>query len=307
MARGNKGFFFGEPLQLLEQHLPSYLEESKKAKFWVIFFPAWDTAYPALNDDDELQELQDEEEVFKEETDHVKAENALAIQKTSCRKAKLQPLPSTSPRLNELRARNSDHGKLKTWFSNQKTKDKGRKIEPFRVWLGHLANLSGPPHHTRLLWVAWQHPQHGDALRTLYRQKYHVDADEEDGEGEKELEEEDEGEDEDERDTATAGALNRKYTFAKEYLATLSMEEREELRVLDALCSQLQCKGVLTLGEILDGEEGDRSGEVLLLMVTHGELPKHARISFVQWVPVRSKALTQAFADFLVACKKDDD
>jgi hypothetical protein len=125
----------------------------------------------------------------------------------------------------------SDWGtqKLKTWFSNQKTKDKGRKIEPFRVWLGRLANLSGPPRHTRLPWVAWQHPQHGDALRTLYRQKYHVNADEEDGEGEKELEEEDKGEDEDERDTITAGALNRKYAFTKEYLATLSTEEREEL------------------------------------------------------------------------------
>jgi hypothetical protein len=97
MARSNKGFFFGKPLQLLEQHLPNYLEESKKAKFWVVFFPAWDTAYPALNDDDELQELRDEEEAFKEETDRVKAENASAIQKTSCRKTNLQPLPSTSP------------------------------------------------------------------------------------------------------------------------------------------------------------------------------------------------------------------
>jgi hypothetical protein len=87
------------------------LEESKKAKFWVVFFPAWDTAYPALNDDDdELQELRDEEEAFKEETERVKAENASAIQKTSRRKAKLQPLPSPSPRLNELRARSSDHG-----------------------------------------------------------------------------------------------------------------------------------------------------------------------------------------------------
>jgi hypothetical protein len=37
-------------------------------------------------------------------------------------------------------------------------------------------------------------------------------------------------------------------------------------RALDALCSQLQCKGVLTLGEIVDGEEGDGSGEVFLSM-----------------------------------------
>lgn len=244
MARGNKGFFFGEPLQLLEKHLPKYLEENHKEKFWAIFFPAWDAAYSALEDDDELQELRDEEEAFKEETEHVKAQNTAAVKKTSHRRAKLQPLPSPSPRLNELRARGSDHGvhdcihffifnkpsdwgtqKLKSWFSNQKTKDKGRKIEPFRAWLGRLANLSGPPRHTRLPWVAWQHPQHGDALRTLYRQKYHVNADKEEGEGEKE-EGDDDGEDE---GGTTAGALNRKYAFAKEYLETLSKEEREEL------------------------------------------------------------------------------
>jgi hypothetical protein len=36
--------------------------------------------------------------------------------------------------------------------------------------------------------------------------------------------------------------------------------------VLDALCAQLQCKGMLTLGEIVDDEEGDESGEVFLSM-----------------------------------------
>jgi hypothetical protein len=110
MACGNKGFFFGEPLQLLEKHLPKYLEENHKEKFWAIFFPAWDAAYLALKDDNELQELRDEEEAFKEEMEHVKAQNAAAIKKTSPHKAKLQPLPSTSPRLNELQARGSDHG-----------------------------------------------------------------------------------------------------------------------------------------------------------------------------------------------------
>jgi hypothetical protein len=33
-------------------------------------------------------------------------------------------------------------------------------------------------------------------------------------------------------------------------------------------------------------------------------LPQHPDIDFGSWAPVRSKAFVQAFADFLVACKK---
>jgi hypothetical protein len=108
MARGNKGYFFGAPLQLLEQHLPKYLKETRKEEFWATFFPAWDTAFPALVDDDERKELADEEQAFKEETARVKDENSAAIKKTSRRKAILQPLPSTTPRLDELRARGAE-------------------------------------------------------------------------------------------------------------------------------------------------------------------------------------------------------
>jgi hypothetical protein len=39
--------------------------------------------------------------------------------------------------------------------------------------------------------------------------------------------------------------------------------------------------------------------------VTCGKLPKHARLDFAKWAPVRPQALMQAFADFLVACEKD--
>jgi hypothetical protein len=41
--------------------------------------------------------------------------------------------------------------------------------------------------------------------------------------------------------------------------------------------------------------------------VSRGELPKHAGIDFVKWAPVRSKALMQVFADFLVACKRGEN
>jgi hypothetical protein len=108
MAHGNKGHFFGAPLQLLKQHLPKYLKETHKEEFWATFFLAWDTAFPALVNDDEHKELADEEQAFKEETTPVKDENSAAIKKTSRRKAILQPLPSTTPRLDELRARGAE-------------------------------------------------------------------------------------------------------------------------------------------------------------------------------------------------------
>jgi hypothetical protein len=40
--------------------------------------------------------------------------------------------------------------------------------------------------------------------------------------------------------------------------------------------------------------------------VTQGELPKHAGVDFTKWGPLRSKVVVQVFADFLVACKKDE-
>jgi hypothetical protein len=175
MARGNKGYFFGAPLQLLQKHLPQYLKETRKDKFWSTFFPAWDTAFPTMDDDDERKELADEEVAFKEETARVKEENAAARKKSGRRKAVLLPLPFTTPRLDELRARAADRSvcyfisvlfskqallndwgwqKLKSWFSNQKTKDKSRKVEPFRDWLGCLAQITGTPRYTRLPWLA---------------------------------------------------------------------------------------------------------------------------------------------------------
>jgi hypothetical protein len=41
--------------------------------------------------------------------------------------------------------------------------------------------------------------------------------------------------------------------------------------------------------------------------VTHSDLPKHAGLNFIQWAPARSKAAMQAFVDFLVACRKDQN
>jgi hypothetical protein len=35
-------------------------------------------------------------------------------------------------------------------------------------------------------------------------------------------------------------------------------------------------------------------------------MPKHPNIDFTTWAPARSKAVVQAFADFVVACKKEE-
>ncbi|KAJ7717085.1 hypothetical protein B0H14DRAFT_3522099 [Mycena olivaceomarginata] len=70
---------------------------------------------------------------------------------------------------------------------------------------------------------------------------------------------------------------------------------------LDGLCAQMQCKGVLILGEIIEGDT-----EVFISMVQRGALPQHSDVDFANWAPVRSKAFVQAFADFLVACKKEE-
>jgi hypothetical protein len=41
--------------------------------------------------------------------------------------------------------------------------------------------------------------------------------------------------------------------------------------------------------------------------VQSGSLAKHPGIDFTKWAPVRSKAMLQMFADFLVASKKDQN
>jgi hypothetical protein len=107
--RGNKGFFFGGPLQLLRQHLPGYLAAKKKNEFWATFWPIWDEAYPKLEGDELLKELVEEEAAFTAETARVQKKNKAAVKKKTRRTARLEKLPSTSARLNELRARSVDH------------------------------------------------------------------------------------------------------------------------------------------------------------------------------------------------------
>ncbi|KAJ7866282.1 hypothetical protein B0H14DRAFT_3442551 [Mycena olivaceomarginata] len=82
-----------------------------------------------------------------------------------------------------------------------------------------------------------------------------------------------------------------------EELADTPSPSRKAL--LTGLCAQMQCKGVLILGEIVEGDE-----DVFISMVHCGGLPQHPDIDFGSWAPVRSKAFVQAFADFLVAYKK---
>ncbi|KAJ7789648.1 hypothetical protein B0H14DRAFT_3502764 [Mycena olivaceomarginata] len=73
-------------------------------------------------------------------------------------------------------------------------------------------------------------------------------------------------------------------------------------RTLETLCAQMKCKGLLILGEIVEGDDD----EVFLSMVTSGSLAKHPGIHFAKWAPMRSKSMLQTFADFLVASKKDE-
>jgi hypothetical protein len=102
MARGNKGFFFGAPLLLLQKHLPRYLASEKKEDFWQTFWPEWDGAYLELDTDELRQEL-------KEAVARVREKNKTAAKGKARRNAKLTKHPTPGERMNELRARGSDH------------------------------------------------------------------------------------------------------------------------------------------------------------------------------------------------------
>ncbi|KAJ7681546.1 hypothetical protein B0H14DRAFT_2655209 [Mycena olivaceomarginata] len=278
-------------------------------------------------DEDEKEELKDLEESYKDEKKATQKGNQEQKKKKGCRKAVLKPLPQTSKRLNELRARGADLTKIKQWYWNQRTKDKGRKIEPFRAWLSRLTVQQGHPRRLRMAWVLWRDPKHGDVLRRRYRTKYGKDADEET-----------------EEDGGTGDLLHHKLRLAVAYLDELMDEEKSHLtecrekdfeehmiayeralkgetdctadelderrrhaevisaRTLKALCAQMKCKGLLILGEIMDSDEE----EIFISMVQSGSLAKHPGIDFTKWAPMRSKAMLQTFAVFLVASKKDE-
>ncbi|KAJ7811820.1 hypothetical protein B0H14DRAFT_3479436 [Mycena olivaceomarginata] len=362
-TRGNKGYFHGAPLELLLEHLPDYLavEKHKKDIFWTKFNPVWDEVFPRLAEgSDELQELEDLEESYKEEKEEVKAANERERKTKGRRKGMFRPHPQTSERLNQLRAQAADEVKLKSWFSNAKTKDKTRKVEPFRSWLSRLTALYGPPRRLQMSWVLWQHPEHGEALRIRYQKLYSKDADDEadaerndvdlfekdsDGDGDGDGEGGSDGDGDGDGDDSRPGQLlHRKFRLAQAYFEKLTDEEKEQLRdqrerdfeerreafrkslkgemecspdelaerhrhtevisqrTLETLCAQMKCKGLLILGEIVEGDDD----EVFLSMVTSGSLAKHPGIHFAKWAPVRSKSMLQTFADFLVASKKDE-
>ncbi|KAJ7694511.1 hypothetical protein B0H14DRAFT_2650965 [Mycena olivaceomarginata] len=89
-------------------------------------------------------------------------------------------------------------------------------------------------------------------------------------------------------------------------------------RTLETLCAQMKCKGLLILGEIVEGDDD----EVFLSMYarlagfpSECSTPSGSRqvlspstpgIHFAKWAPMRSKSMLQTFADFLVASKKDE-
>ncbi|KAJ7851595.1 hypothetical protein B0H14DRAFT_3451173 [Mycena olivaceomarginata] len=232
--RSKPGYFFGEPLKLLTEYVPLYLSTAltKKQDFWTQFNPVWAEAFEQL-DEDEKGELEDLRISYKDEKETVQRENKEARRKHRRRKAVLQSLPTPSARLNELRARGADDVKIKSWFSNQKTKDKTRKVEPFRAWLSKITSLQGSPRRLQIGWVMWRDPKYGEVLRARY-QKYKKEADEEEDEDADRVDpfEKEGSEDqasEDQTDASRGVLLQCKLRLALAYFKELSGDEKTGL------------------------------------------------------------------------------
>ncbi|KAJ7704709.1 hypothetical protein B0H14DRAFT_3526579 [Mycena olivaceomarginata] len=338
--RSKPGYFFGEPLKLLTEYVPLYLSTAltKKQDFWTQFNPVWAEAFEQL-DEDEKGELEDLRISYKDEKETVQRENEEARRKHRRRKAVLQSLPTPSARLNELRARGADDVKIKSWFSNQKTKDKTRKVEPFRAWLSKITSLQGSPRRLQIGWVLWRDPKYGEVLRARY-QKYKKEADEEededaDGVDPFEKEGSEDQASEDQTDASRGVLLQCKLRLALAYFKELSGDEKTglaEAREEDfearrkayesALKDEAECS-VAELDERRRHVEAisHRALEALCTqmkcqgLLVLGEIsegciqvlsPKHPSIDFMKWAPVRSKAMLQTFVDFLVARRKDE-
>ncbi|KAJ7821080.1 hypothetical protein B0H14DRAFT_2599446 [Mycena olivaceomarginata] len=303
MARGNKGFFFGAPLKLLLKHLPEYLSTGtkQKAKFWNSFWPEWDGAYPELNTDELRQELEDAEKKFLKATAHVKKKNLAATKGKSRRKAKLTKLPSPSTRLNELRARGSDHAGRAIprvactsykppWGSSAhanavgccgSTRSTAKRCGPFtgRSTTSTPTTRGGGGSAGRRRGGGWG----GGASAGRGRERGENEGEGKgkgkgkgENEGENRGEGEGEGENEGDADDQEEGGVK------KQPLAAEPMPKTVAERTLEVLGAQMQCKGLILLGEIVVGEEGDED-EVFLSMVTQGELPNHAGVDIARW------------------------
>ncbi|KAJ7339273.1 hypothetical protein DFH08DRAFT_812664 [Mycena albidolilacea] len=179
-------------------------------KFWTDFFPAWDEKYPILKST-ERKELEEEEVNYQAEINSVKKKtNTEEVAKRGRRKAAIQPHPATSKQ------------KLKSWFSNAKTKQQSRKVEPFRAWLASIKAVKGAPRRIQLPWVLWQ-----DASHEVYKKE----ADDEEEEGslfnpfEKDSDEGEDGE-----GLTPAQLLHRKHCLTQTYFDELTEEEQEKVR-----------------------------------------------------------------------------
>ncbi|KAJ7363902.1 hypothetical protein DFH08DRAFT_798361 [Mycena albidolilacea] len=322
--RGKPGYFFGEPLKLLTEYLPLYLSTAptKKQDFWTQFNPVWAEAFEQL-DEDEKGELEDLEASYKDEKETVQRENEEAKQ--------------------EARASQSENKELVFQPENEGQDAQSRAVPSVAV---KITSLQGSPRRLHIGWVMWRDPKYGEVLRAQYRKKYQKEADEEEDEDATgwilskrraartraaRI-----------RTDASRGALlQRKLRLALAYFEELSgdkktglAEAREEdfearrkayesalkgeaecsvtelderrrhveaisHRALEALCAQMKCQGLLILGEISEGDED----ELFLSMFS----PKHPSIDFTKWAPVRSKAMLQTFADFLVARRRTSE
>ncbi|KAJ7315444.1 hypothetical protein DFH08DRAFT_820694 [Mycena albidolilacea] len=232
--------------------------------------------------------------------ERVKAANQEEAKVRGRRKAVLQPYPVTSAWLNELRARAADSTtEGRTAFRYRKTfgkdaddeEDDVDGLDGFEKEDGDDVDEDTPAraqtlHRKRRLAVAYfeELDEEEQAHMQAEREKDFVD-----------------------RRNAYERALKGETECSTEELADSSVyasrrrhAEVVSQRALQSLCAQMKCKGILVLGEIVDGEEE----EIFISMVQEGALPGHPDIDFSAWTPLRSKGLLQSFADFLVACKK---
>ncbi|KAJ7319447.1 hypothetical protein DFH08DRAFT_819378 [Mycena albidolilacea] len=275
---GNKGHFHGAPLDFLNGYITQYISTAANAKksFWTDFFLEWDEKYPTL-ESTEQKELEEEEENYQAEIDRVKTANTEEVAKQGHCKAAIQPHPVPSKQLSELRAHAADRGKLKSWSSNAKTKQQSRKVKPFRAWLAGWCQRYQ---------VLWQDAGHGEILRIRYREMYKKEADDK------------------KEDRSSLDAFEKDGGDSKDGDGLMRRRHAEAIsqRALDSMCAQMQCKGIVLLGEIVDGDDD----EVFLSMVQQGTMLGHPEINFTTEAPLCSKTTLQVFADFLVACKKEE-
>ncbi|KAJ7828222.1 hypothetical protein B0H14DRAFT_2594726 [Mycena olivaceomarginata] len=104
------------------------------------------------------------------------------------------------------------------------------------------------------------------------------------------------------------GAGNREVPLSPNELAD-RLANTETVSPKNTGCDQMQCKGLLLQGEIIlsEGDEEHQSWVTDLCSPAQGDTQRAAQTRWAQICQIIVPGLTQAFADFLVACERDKD